>query len=188
MSTENTSHSEWVFGYGSLIYKVDFPYIERRVASIGGWVRRFWQGSHDHRGTPEAPGRVVTLVSAPGAVCRGMAYRIDPAVFAHLDHREKNGYERHRVDITLCESDRRVAGTVYFAGEDNPAYLGPADLDDIAAHIAGARGPSGTNRDYLFDLAEGLRRIGDADDHVAALERRVRSTVQSDDATAERSP
>lgn len=71
--------SIWLFGYGSLIYKVDFPFLEQRPASIDGWVRRFWQGSHDHRGTPEAPGRVVTLIQKSGAVCKGMAYRVSPA-------------------------------------------------------------------------------------------------------------
>ena len=79
--------SVWLFGYGSLIYKVDFPFLEQRPASIRGWERRFWQGSHDHRGTPESPGRVVTLIEKPDAVCKGMAFRVSPNVFEHLDVR-----------------------------------------------------------------------------------------------------
>ena len=89
----------WVFGYGSLIWRPDFEYMERLPASLRGWERRFWQASPDHRGTPEAPGRVVTLVPVSGAVCEGMAYRIAGAVWAPiraaLDHREKAGYSQH---------------------------------------------------------------------------------------------
>jgi len=166
----------WVFGYGSLIYKVDFPYRQREVASIEGWERRFWQGSHDHRGTPKAPGRVLTLVSSPGRRCLGMAYLVEHEVFEHLDHREKNGYERREMQIRLRESGDRVTGLTYFAGPDNPAWLGPAPIDDIARHIDHSHGPSGSNRDYLLDLARALRKLGADDPHVFALEGKLRSS------------
>jgi len=160
----------WLFGYGSLIYKVDFPYLQRRRARLRGWARRFWQGSHDHRGTPEAPGRVVTLVADPAAVCVGMAYQVTPAVFAHLDHREKNGYARIAADFRF-DDDSEVRGLVYVAAPGNEAYLGPADEAAIARHIAGARGPSGENRDYLLALAAALRELGSDDAHVFGIER-----------------
>ena len=162
--------STWVFGYGSLIYKVDFPYLEREVAAIEGWERRFWQGSHDHRGTPEAPGRVVTLIPAPAALCKGVAYRVEHEVFEHLDHREKNGYERHAVSISLTSQQRRVGGILYVARADNHAYLGPASMPELAAHIAASSGPSGSNRDYVLALAAALRELNDADPHVLELE------------------
>jgi cation transport regulator ChaC len=169
--------SEWVFGYGSLIYKVDFPVLERAVARLAGWTRRFWQGSHDHRGTPDSPGRVATLVPAPDSTCTGVAYRVEHEVFDHLDFREKNGYRRHAVSLALTDADRSVSATLYVAEPGNPAWLGPAPIDEMAAHIAAARGPSGSNRDYLLRLADALRELGVRNDHVFELEERVRTPV-----------
>ena len=161
----------WVFGYGSLIWKQDFPYLASRAAAIEGWARRFWQGSHDHRGTPDAPGRVVTLIDAPGERCEGVAFLIEPEVFEHLDAREKNGYERVGVDIVF---DREVAaGVVYRAAEGNVAFLGPAPVDEIAAHVARSSGPSGTNADYVLELARALRKRGFSDSHVFEVESRL---------------
>lgn len=164
-----TATAQWIFGYGSLIYKVDFPFLERAEASICGWQRRFWQGSHDHRGTPVSPGRVVTLIPSPGAVCLGVAYRVEDPVLEQLDHREKNGYERHHCLITLRDRGTAEQGLVYIATADNPAYLGPAEPAALADHIASARGPSGSNADYLLRLAAALRELGDDDAHVMEL-------------------
>ncbi len=165
-------HKVWLFGYGSLIFKADFPYIERRPASIVGWTRRFWQGSHDHRGTETAPGRVVTLAPEPGAVCAGMAYLITPEVFTHLDHREKNGYLRLPIEIRFDDGGSEE-GLVYIATEENAAFLGEAPERDIARQIASSEGPSGPNRDYLIHLADALRALGKDDPHVFAIERHL---------------
>ena len=172
----------WLFGYGSLIWRADFPYHERRPAAIFGWVRRFWQGSHDHRGTPDSPGRVVTLVPQSGTLCAGIAYQVAGDVFEHLDHREKNGYERVSVDIHLhAEGERArqvVPGVTYIARPGNEAFLGPADPEQIAAHIARSSGPSGSNADYLLELAASLEALNVEDRHVTELAARVAARRQ----------
>ena len=167
----------WLFGYGSLIYKTDFAFLERQPAQLRGWDRRFWQGSHDHRGTPDAPGRVVTLVPREDAVCVGVAYRITPATFAPLDHREKNGYLRLATALVL-DDGRDVEGVVYIATADNAAYLGPAGEQAIAKQIAASHGPSGPNRDYLLQLADALRDLDADDPHVFAIERELLALEQ----------
>ncbi|HET7314500.1 gamma-glutamylcyclotransferase [Salinisphaera sp.] len=173
-------HDElWLFGYGSLIYKAGFDYSERRLATIEGWARRFWQGSHDHRGTPVAPGRVVTLVEAPGETCFGMAYRITPAHFEYLDHREKNGYLRFAQPMTL-DNGQVEKGLVYIATPSNAAWLGEAPIDAIARQIVDTAGPSGPNRDYALDLADALREHGARDAHVFAVAERVRALIAAD--------
>lgn len=176
-------HSQvWLFGYGSLIYKADFPYLERRAARIHGWTRRFWQGSHDHRGTPQSPGRVLTLLPQADAVCTGMAYLIEPAVFDHLDVREKNGYLRFTTDLEFVQGGH-AQGLVYIATEDNEAWLGPASDAQIARHIAASSGPSGPNRDYLLRLADALRAMNEDDPHVFAIEKHLRALSPEDLAT-----
>ena len=159
----------WLFGYGSLIYKVDFPYVEKLPASIEGWERRFWQGSHDHRGTPDRPGRVVTLIDSPSAMCVGMAFKVTPDVFEHLDHREKNGYLRHEVMIRF-ENGELKKGLIYIADENNEAYLGADTELNIAKQIHKCIGPSGPNAEYALELAQAIRALNAIDTHVFAIE------------------
>lgn len=160
----------WVFGYGSLLYKVDFAFEACENAYINGFERRFWQGSHDHRGTPGNPGRVLTLVPADGARCFGKAFKVNQDVFAHLDHREKNGYLRHEIEIYRSESGC-ITGLVYIGSPDNAAWLGEASAETIARQIAASTGPSGPNDEYVFNLANALRLHNEVDEHVFEVER-----------------
>ncbi len=171
-----------MFGYGSLVWRPEFPHAERRPAFIDGWTRRFWQGSTDHRGVPEDPGRVVTLIPEAGARCHGVAYRVTPEaaddVFAGLDHRERGGYARIELPVHFLASAHAPPSSadarMYLATSDNPNYLGDAPLPAIARQIARCHGPSGANLEYLLRLADALRELGAVDDHVFALERLVR--------------
>lgn len=208
----------WVFGYGSLIYKPP-PHAQLRVPGyITGHVRRFWQSSNDHRGTPEAPGRVVTLIehdfyssffkktenkhdkdeydnnnkdsskeqnhfSDPHETPEsghtwGVAYKIEPkharSVKEYLDHREKNGYSEHLVSMKVHSQFRDIFNSeipekydvkplgssiechVYIGKPDNEAFVGFQDPENLARHIVKSRGPSGENKEYLYNLHESL--------------------------------
>lgn len=168
----------WIFGYGSLVWRPAFPFVERVPGHITGYVRRFYQGSTDHRGVPGAPGRVVTLLPAPDDVVTGVAYRVDPAhedaVLAKLDHREKGGYERRVVEMLRADGDP-IDVLLYVATEDNDNYLGPASIDVIAEQVRGSVGPSGPNVEYVLELARALRALGFDDPHVFELAAAVES-------------
>jgi cation transport protein ChaC len=179
----------WIFGYGSLIWRPSFPFVMRRRAVLADHARRFWQGSTDHRGVPGAPGRVVTLIEAPGEVCVGVAYAIADdardAVLAHLDEREQGGYVRIETGLTLVEAGdaqgaakgepERVRAVVYRADPTCAEWLGDAPLAEMAAQIRAAHGPSGPNAEYVLRLADALRALDARDAHVEALAGALRS-------------
>jgi cation transport regulator ChaC len=101
-----------------------------------------------------------------------MAYLVTPEEFAHLDHREKNGYLRLATDIVFDDGGHTL-GLVYIATHENAAFLGPAPEREIARQIAASRGPSGPNSDYLLQLAQALRELGQDDPHVFEIERHL---------------
>ena len=161
----------WIFGYGSLIWRPGFTYEERKTASLYGYVRRFWQGSTDHRGVPDAPGRVLTLVEDDSSVLEGAAFRIDPkrqkSILEYLDHRESGGYTSQMVKIQV--GILQISALTYIANSKNPNYLGHADDSYIAQQIARAKGPSGSNRDYVLELHRELTNMGITDPHVNTI-------------------
>ena len=170
----------WIFGYGSLVWRPAFEFAERQRAELRGWARRFWQASADHRGVPQRPGRVVTLVPDAGAVTVGVAYRLEPgpaaAIMGALDHRERGGYTREMAPVHLADG-RTVEAVVYRGTQANPNYLGPAPMEEIVAQISGAVGPSGPNPEYVLRLHDALAEMGAEDPHVAAIATLLRESM-----------
>lgn len=148
----------------------------RRVRGVvRGYARRFYQASVDHRGVPEYPGRVVTLLPDESAECWGVAYQVADAdrerVLGELDEREKGGYTL--LSVRFEARDRSFDGSldprVYIAGPENSNYVGVEPLETIAERVRNAVGPSGHNAEYVLRLAESLSELNAYDEHVFEL-------------------
>jgi len=149
--------------------------------------------SQDHRGTPEAPGRVVTLIersfwetltdhhdSAADKVW-GTAYRIEAPRVAevreYLDIREINGYTIHYTPFYPSDGSPTIKALVYIGTPENDQFVGPQPPQQLAEHIRKSIGPSGPNKDYLLSLEEALDGLSpdSGDGHVKDLATRVRN-------------
>ncbi|MEL0083061.1 MAG: gamma-glutamylcyclotransferase [Gammaproteobacteria bacterium] len=167
----------WVFAYGSLIWNPGFKYTQRKKACLRNWARRFWQASTDHRGNPEAPGRVLTLVPHEGATCEGIAYQIHgniEATLSYLDHRERGGYQRQvlPVEITGPPGETRDM-LVYIGDSQHPLFTGPTPIGDISRILTRSHGESGSNLDYYRELATALHRENISDPHITHIARNL---------------
>lgn len=162
----------WVFGYGSLMWRPGFPFIERRAARLHGRRRAFCIYSVHHRGTPERRGLVLGL--APGGSVRGAAYRVGASdwadVYAYLREREQptETYVEAAAEVRL-EDGARVPTLVFLSDTAHPQWAGALTLDQQADLIAGASGLSGRNVDYLRDLVEHLEAEGIRDQGMERL-------------------
>ncbi|KFB43901.1 hypothetical protein ZHAS_00011724 [Anopheles sinensis] len=120
-----------------------------------------------------------------------MGYRIaskdKQQVLQHLDHREKNGYERHSVKFYPFPWSQQQLNDpqpilLYVATQDNPSFAGHNDeLETIAEQILISAGQSGKNPEYVYKLAEAMRSLypGEEDDHLFELEKILLKRDQS---------
>lgn len=167
----------WVYGYGSLIWNPAFHFIERRVAKLHGFHRRFVFWSTSGRGSPDRPGMMLAL--EPGGCCSGVAYRIAPDA---VDTELKSIFMRelmtgsYKPRWVRLETDRGPARALTFtANRNHISYAGRVPLDQVAAHMAHAEGGLGTCREYLFNTTEHLRELGIIDTGLEALTKMVRA-------------
>lgn len=161
----------WVFGYGSLIWRPDFDYAERRAAKVHGWHRALKMWSRVNRGTPQDPGLVFGLLS--GGSCRGMVFRVlrqqARQVLRELWQREMMTavYDpRWLVCQSLQGSVRALAFTL---SRKSPEHTGVLSDPEYCRIFAQTRGRYGSTRDYAQSTFEALRTHGIHDRALARL-------------------
>ncbi len=163
----------WVFGYGSLMWRPGFSFVEMQAARVAGFVRDMCFLSVHYRGTAETPGLVCGLMEGAG-VCHGRAFRIadDAAadVIAYLDPREliTDIYHPRTLEVTLADG-AVVNARAYVADTTHAQFVGGwSDAEKAAAIVAG-RGSQGRALDYLESLVAHLDELGIGDGHMHRL-------------------
>ena len=170
MTTENSDL--WIFGYGSLMWRPGFDFVERLPVRLIGYHRAFCVWSHRYRGTPERPGLVLGLDR--GGSCLGIAYRIAPekrdAVLGYLHEREMitGVYNPRDLSVFDSVSDRRVIAQP-MSSTAATAICGGLTVEQRAALIIQGVGTAGLRRDYLANTVAHLIDLGMPDRRLGTL-------------------
>jgi cation transport protein ChaC len=167
----------WVFGYGSLIWNPAFHFVEKRIARIHGYHRRFCLWTPLGRGSAENPGLMLGLEH--GGACRGVMFRIaEEAVETELDIL----WRREMFTGAYCPTwvSARSGGDLFPAitfvvNRKNNRYTGRLPDDTVARHIATAAGPMGACCEYLFETVRHLAALGIRDRGLEAMAGKVRA-------------
>lgn len=150
----------WLFGYGSLIWRPDFDYAERRPARVHGWHRALKMWSRINRGTPECPGLVFGMLS--GGTCRGMVFRIP---HAEVEATLQRVWKREMVTAVYdprwlnCHTPHGVVKALAFTlSRKSPSHTGELTEAQYRQIFADACGIYGTTLEYARLTHEELRR------------------------------
>ena len=155
----------WVFGYGSLMWRPGFEFIEQVPARLIGEHRALCVYSFDHRGTPEKPGLVLGLDR--GGACRGIAFRVAARqredTVAYLRGREQttNVYREVMRSVWLeDEARQRVSALAYVVDRGHVQYAGRLSLAEQLRFVQQGHGRSGNNRDYVLSTVKSIEAAG----------------------------
>ncbi len=158
----------WVFGYGSLMWRPGFPYVNRLSAHLYGMHRSLCIYSHVHRGTSQQPGLVLGLDR--GGSCRGIAYQVASGdvkeTISYLRKREQATKVYHEVTRPIQihgNKDRTVQALFYIVDRDHTQYAGRLSLEDQVRFVNQGVGISGANPEYVQNSVEHLKEMGVCD-------------------------
>lgn len=165
MATHPPRDDLWIFGYGSLMWQPDFPFVERARARVHGFHRSFCVYSHVYRGTRERPGLVLGLDN--GGSCNGVAYRVaaDQAEMAveYLIRREMVTRVYMPRWVTARVDGRIVRAHTYTAAHNHLQYAGRLSDDEALRLILQGHGRGGPNTEYLRNTVHHLDELGISD-------------------------
>jgi glutathione-specific gamma-glutamylcyclotransferase len=164
----------WVFGYGSLMWRPGFEFLEQLPARLIGEHRALCVYSFDHRGTPEKPGLVLGLDR--GGACRGIAFRVAGMrrgeVVDYLRSREQTTHVYREVTRSVwLENDarERVAALAYVVDRGHVQYAGRLSLHEQLRYVRQGHGRSGNNRDYVLETVRSIEAQGFRDPQLHQL-------------------
>lgn len=166
----------WIFGYGSLIWRPEFEFVEQRAASLEGYHRSLCLWSRINRGTPETPGLVFGLEQT--GVCQGMVFKIAgqnvEQTFDAVWKREMGTGAYLPSWLTCATPLGNVKAMAFVIDRNGPAYVKQPPEDDLVEIICRAHGTYGSCFDYVTQTAVSLQAAGICDEHLAALTERLR--------------
>jgi glutathione-specific gamma-glutamylcyclotransferase len=172
----------WVFGYGSLMWRPGFDFLERVPARLIGLHRALCVYSFVHRGTPERPGLVLGLDR--GGMCRGIVFRVAAAArektIAYLRAREQvtTVYLETMRRIELEEHARRqVRALCFVVDRSHVQYAGRLTLAEAVHHVRQGHGSSGANRDYVLETVVALEKLGYRETDLHLIAERLSSSI-----------
>jgi cation transport protein ChaC len=173
-STANPKTDLWVFGYGSLMWRPGFEFVEQVPARLIGEHRALCVYSFDHRGTPEKPGLVLGLDR--GGACRGIAFRIEARLRSrtidYLRGREQTTHVYREVMRSVWldnEARERVSALTYVVDRGHVQYAGRLPLPEQLRIVQQGHGRSGNNRDYVLATVRAIEAQGFRDPQLHQL-------------------
>ncbi len=172
----------WVFGYGSLLWKPGFEFVESRRATVRGWHRAFCIKIARFRGTRDLNGLVMALDR--GGRCRGMVFRVPAdnaqAVLHMLFRRElvvNPPGTPPRWPAARADDGEAICALGFVVDRRSPFYSGKLPPEEVARVLSTAAGHWGTCAEYLRSTVARLEDLGIRDRHLWRLQALVADLI-----------